>query len=337
MEYSHWLGLDDNDSELFWIARQALDTPIPVPWIECQSEDGEVFFFNTRTKESLWDHPYDAYYKAAIKRFKQSECTKSDLLLLVSQPWLLSGPDNRISHKSCDDVGQLLASISNPDKVDHPLDSLVFSHSMSPNRGRRRPSGMGQMSPGSHRVSEATEIEIQQLRHQADNATTRNVTLSQELQQMKTDLVKARDYIELLLLENKGLRNRMTEASSKVTHVKHEGSSLRDQLILESKKREIAERKVLVLEDRVRALEIASPQSSPRSTPLFSRLCGSSVPDGVNTRPVVGRARSGLTSTSVTPKQSQAHPTMQSPDPYKELMALLAVPSIPPSSKSVQK
>ncbi|MCH8195724.1 MAG: hypothetical protein IIB12_06565, partial [Chloroflexi bacterium] len=34
------------------------------------TEDREVYYFNIRTGESIWDHPMDAYYKALFKQEK---------------------------------------------------------------------------------------------------------------------------------------------------------------------------------------------------------------------------------------------------------------------------
>ncbi|EEQ99363.1 gliding-associated protein 45, putative [Perkinsus marinus ATCC 50983] len=54
-DYAVWLGLDTvKDRDLFWIARQALRTPIPQPWVQCQTVSGDVFFHNTKTKEKAF-------------------------------------------------------------------------------------------------------------------------------------------------------------------------------------------------------------------------------------------------------------------------------------------
>lgn len=34
------------------------------------TEDREVYYFNVRTGESIWDHPMDAYYKALFRQEK---------------------------------------------------------------------------------------------------------------------------------------------------------------------------------------------------------------------------------------------------------------------------
>lgn len=76
--YAKWLGLDLNkDQHLFWIARQALTAPLPEPWMQATSTTtGEIFFYNTDTKESSWVHPFDSYYKHLVTEMKSSSTMK---------------------------------------------------------------------------------------------------------------------------------------------------------------------------------------------------------------------------------------------------------------------
>ncbi|GMH42960.1 hypothetical protein BSKO_10882 [Bryopsis sp. KO-2023] len=68
-EYAQWLGLDD----LLWIAREGLKAPLPQDWKPCQDADGELYYFNFITGESIWDHPCDKYYKDLYEREKKKE------------------------------------------------------------------------------------------------------------------------------------------------------------------------------------------------------------------------------------------------------------------------
>lgn len=46
--------------------RKAMETqarPCPAPWKRCQTEDGELFYFNLETGDTLWEHPSDVYPK----------------------------------------------------------------------------------------------------------------------------------------------------------------------------------------------------------------------------------------------------------------------------------
>jgi WW domain len=80
-DYAKWLGI--TDSTLFWIAKQALTTPIPAPWIQCYTDDGDMFFHNQKTKESAWDHPMDSWFKEVLGKFNKGEMKREELEDLV--------------------------------------------------------------------------------------------------------------------------------------------------------------------------------------------------------------------------------------------------------------
>ncbi|EER16450.1 conserved hypothetical protein [Perkinsus marinus ATCC 50983] len=106
-DYALWLGLDNvKDRDLFWIARQALRTPIPHPWVQCQTASGDVFFHNTKTKESVWDHPYDQYYQQAVEQYKRGKISRGELSASVSQSWLFSTTDQRSSAQVSPEVAK---------------------------------------------------------------------------------------------------------------------------------------------------------------------------------------------------------------------------------------
>ncbi|KAL7751732.1 hypothetical protein RI367_002731 [Sorochytrium milnesiophthora] len=71
-EYAEFLGLDvENESALLWIAREGLKAPLPPAWKPCQTDKGEVYYYNFDTKESIWDHPCDDYYKKLYEKEKE--------------------------------------------------------------------------------------------------------------------------------------------------------------------------------------------------------------------------------------------------------------------------
>lgn len=52
------------DSELFYIAREALKSPLPEPWKPCRRKGvEEIFYVNLETGEIVFDHPADEYYR----------------------------------------------------------------------------------------------------------------------------------------------------------------------------------------------------------------------------------------------------------------------------------
>ncbi|KAJ3336275.1 hypothetical protein HDU93_003159 [Gonapodya sp. JEL0774] len=71
VEYAAFLGMDpEKDSSLLWIARESLKAPLPPNWKPCQTDDGNIYYFNFVTGESIWDHPCDEYYKKLYENEK---------------------------------------------------------------------------------------------------------------------------------------------------------------------------------------------------------------------------------------------------------------------------
>ncbi|KAJ3233735.1 hypothetical protein HDU78_006255 [Chytriomyces hyalinus] len=72
LEYAKFLGMDEHeDKHLFWIARESLKAPLPADWKPCQSDDGNIYYFNFSTGESIWDHPCDEHYRQLYEREKK--------------------------------------------------------------------------------------------------------------------------------------------------------------------------------------------------------------------------------------------------------------------------
>ena len=73
-EYAEWLGMHSpEDDDLRWIAREALKAPLPEHWKPCKTNDGEIYYFNFASGESVWDHPCDEYYKKLYEEEKNKK------------------------------------------------------------------------------------------------------------------------------------------------------------------------------------------------------------------------------------------------------------------------
>eukprot|EP00759_Apiculatamorpha_spiralis_P000432 PhF_6_TR10099/c0_g1_i1/m.15715 len=71
-EYAQWLGMDPElDKELMWVAEEGLKAPLPKDWRPCKTDSGEIYYFNFRSGESIWDHPMDEFYKAKFQEEKE--------------------------------------------------------------------------------------------------------------------------------------------------------------------------------------------------------------------------------------------------------------------------
>jgi hypothetical protein len=49
-----------------WIARQGVIAPLPKGWKAVQDPQGELYYFNFETGESIWDHPCDEDFKNLV-------------------------------------------------------------------------------------------------------------------------------------------------------------------------------------------------------------------------------------------------------------------------------
>ena len=48
-----------------------MKAPLPPDWKPCQTENGEIYYFNFKTGNSIWDHPCDEYYKKVYEDEKK--------------------------------------------------------------------------------------------------------------------------------------------------------------------------------------------------------------------------------------------------------------------------
>ena len=63
-EFADFLQLDLlQESHLAWIVDEGLTCPGPKGWKPCRTPEGDTYFFNFDTGDSLWDHPCDEDFK----------------------------------------------------------------------------------------------------------------------------------------------------------------------------------------------------------------------------------------------------------------------------------
>ncbi|WAR05180.1 CE164-like protein [Mya arenaria] len=85
LEYALCIGIDpDREHNLMWIAREGINAPLPENWKPCQDPNGDIYFFNFATGESIWDHPCDVFYKKMVmeERRKPQQARQQDALML---------------------------------------------------------------------------------------------------------------------------------------------------------------------------------------------------------------------------------------------------------------
>lgn len=65
------MGIDPvKESEMVWIAEEALDVQLPDGWAEHVDDRGRPYFFNEYTAESSWQHPMDDVFHDLVEYFR---------------------------------------------------------------------------------------------------------------------------------------------------------------------------------------------------------------------------------------------------------------------------
>jgi len=71
-EYAEWIGVDlISELHLMPLCVEALKALLPEHWKLCRSVEGDIFYFNFQTGESLWDHPCDEHYRTELDRERE--------------------------------------------------------------------------------------------------------------------------------------------------------------------------------------------------------------------------------------------------------------------------
>jgi hypothetical protein len=81
-EMAVWMGADPKkDRDLFWIAEQALKAPPPPHWKQYRRKDGkgDVFYYNSQTNESSWDHPQEGYFLDLMALEKKKKLSRREI------------------------------------------------------------------------------------------------------------------------------------------------------------------------------------------------------------------------------------------------------------------
>ncbi|TMW55477.1 hypothetical protein Poli38472_010359 [Pythium oligandrum] len=71
-DHAKSLGVDpDKEAALMSLVQEALLAELPDDWEQGETEDGTLYYFNSNTEESIWEHPLDGHYRDLIKAKKK--------------------------------------------------------------------------------------------------------------------------------------------------------------------------------------------------------------------------------------------------------------------------
>ncbi|KAL8019321.1 putative WW domain-containing protein [Plasmopara halstedii] len=71
-DHARSLGVKlDSEIYLLPLVQEALLAELPPDWEQGETEDGTLYYFNSTTEESIWEHPLDAHYRELIQSQKE--------------------------------------------------------------------------------------------------------------------------------------------------------------------------------------------------------------------------------------------------------------------------
>lgn len=122
--YAVYLGMNlDEDQEFIYIAKEGLTAPLPEPWKELISDEGEIYFVNTEAQTSQWEHPLDEVYRQKFREMKQArrqELKPIDSNARHKPP--VSGGNNEKLLMAREQIKQVVSQQSPQVKKKHPED-----------------------------------------------------------------------------------------------------------------------------------------------------------------------------------------------------------------------
>ena len=83
--------------------------PPPAPWQAFQDDDGDTYYHNFETGESVWDHPCDTHYRKLFEEEKRKRRELSERL--ASLVWRDKGEDPSVAIEERREVERLKAFI----------------------------------------------------------------------------------------------------------------------------------------------------------------------------------------------------------------------------------
>ncbi|KAG2989188.1 hypothetical protein PC128_g16973 [Phytophthora cactorum] len=76
-DHARSLGVDPNsESYLLPLVQEALLVELPADWEQGETEDVTLYYFNSSTEESIWEHPLDAHYRELIQAKKEEHAAQ---------------------------------------------------------------------------------------------------------------------------------------------------------------------------------------------------------------------------------------------------------------------
>ncbi|KAF7251388.1 hypothetical protein EG68_08708 [Paragonimus skrjabini miyazakii] len=93
--YADSIGIDlHKEPELIWLAKEGISAPVPKGWQVLQDENNQIFYYNSASGQSLWEHPLDAFYRNQVRQARLTG-VQSSLESKPVKPTCETHPDGR--------------------------------------------------------------------------------------------------------------------------------------------------------------------------------------------------------------------------------------------------
>ncbi|KAG1701934.1 hypothetical protein DVH05_010424 [Phytophthora capsici] len=104
-DHARSLGVDpDAESFLLPLVQEALLAELPPDWEQGETEDGTLYYFNSSTEESIWEHPLDAHYRELIQTKKEEHAAQPTPASSTDTGLSAPATTNNVDVYSFDDV-----------------------------------------------------------------------------------------------------------------------------------------------------------------------------------------------------------------------------------------
>ncbi|VDQ14345.1 unnamed protein product [Trichobilharzia regenti] len=128
-DYANWLGVNlEQEPDLYPIIYEGIRAPLPKDWKPCMNTDGDIYYFNFTTGQSIWEHPCDVYYRNIVLEYKRK---KRDVNSNSGTRRLLKIPQYQTTFNPAGDLKLLrIEKYSQPTRIRISNDDLTtVSHS----------------------------------------------------------------------------------------------------------------------------------------------------------------------------------------------------------------
>lgn len=84
--HAEYLGMDPKlDRKYFCIAEEALRASLPDGWAESTDVNGTPYYYNRKSRESMWRHPLDQLYRKKFQQCKADDSASGEVALVMAR------------------------------------------------------------------------------------------------------------------------------------------------------------------------------------------------------------------------------------------------------------